>query len=184
MSIPSCGGNANSGYAKTSFRELGVRFGFEYPLSYGKPEVDRTGLPHLVTVGILPLAQNTEWYPLDPIITITLLNSKYYGTDVSSSLEGRLTEYKAGFPYLDFRLLARSPVTIDGAYGEEIVFSHTWTPNMYEGQKGESHPLNGRNVYFYSDGVIWEFSLASSFGTAEKANADFEHILQTFKILD
>ena len=48
----------------------------------------------------------------------------------------------------------------------------------------DPYPRQGRRIYFYSDGVIWELTLDLLLGEAETANADFEHLLETFQILE
>jgi len=41
-----------------------------------------------------------------------------------------------------------------------------------------------REVYFDYNGLIWRIDIRSDSTTAEEDKADFEHVLQTFKILN
>jgi hypothetical protein len=177
--LPGCGG-----YREFIFREDNAHFSFEYPASYSKPYVDMTGLPELVSGETHRLIQDGEKVSVFSVMGFVILNPEYYSTNVSALLEKDLREYESGFNYLEFKLLERSQISVSGIQGEQIIFSHMWKPEGYIGQKGEPYPWRGRTVYFYSNGAIWEYYLDSPLSTADQANADFEHILQTFKILE
>jgi hypothetical protein len=42
----------------------------------------------------------------------------------------------------------------------------------------------GRCVYFDQGGLVWMIRVTSTEEVAEETKADFEHILETFKVLD
>ena len=103
-------------------------------------------------------------------------------------LEEYLREWEASeavFIYSDFQLLERSQVTVSGINGEQIVYSYTEIRGVGQRKTDEDpYPMQGRRIYFYSNGVIWELTLDLLLSEAETANADFEHLLETFQILD
>jgi hypothetical protein len=143
-----------------------------------------TSLPELVSGETHRLIGSGENVSVFSVMGFVILNPEYYSTNASALLDKDLREYESGFNYLEFRLLERSQISVSGVQGEQIIFSHMWKPEGFLGQKGEPYPWKGREVYFYYNGVIWKFDVDSPLSNWEQANSDFEHILQTFKILD
>jgi hypothetical protein len=88
--------------------------------------------------------------------------------------------------YKDFRILERSPVSIIGEQGEKVVYSYLWEPPLRpEGSMGdEPKPTETRMVLFVHKNILWKLEIESSPSNAETTKADFEHIKQTFKILN
>ena len=185
LGITGCAGPTNSAYREFTLRMGSTHFSFEYPASYQKPHVDWTALPQLTSVTILHVIGNGGESSIDSHIGIYLMYSKYYSTDAKALLESDLAEYENGSYVSDFKLLDRSQISVSGIQGEQFSYSHTWYPDALSPKSsGNPYPMLGRIIYFYSDGVIWELSVDSPLSTAEQAKIDFDHILQTFKILD
>jgi hypothetical protein len=107
--------------------------------------------------------------------------------------------------YPDFVLLERSMVSVGGISAEQIVwsgginsssvrlpapFSCSLFPVMLENVREKYTtfvlPTHVRDVYFEYGGLIWIIQVTSSpiQNEVDQAKADFEHVLQTFKILD
>ncbi len=83
--------------------------------------------------------------------------------------------------YSSPNLMERNPIAINGIRGEMIVWTCKWYPDYYRGNKWDA---SIREVYFDYDGVIWYIEFDSHMDRAEQSKADFEHVLQTFKILN
>jgi uncharacterized protein YjbK len=82
-------------------------------------------------------------------------------------------------------ILERSTVIINGIPGELIVYSHKLGV-IEERLPYESSKIIriNRTVYFDHSGLIWGIEIESDEDKAEQAKADFEHLLETFRILD
>ena len=83
-----------------------------------------------------------------------------------------------------FDLLERSPVTVAGFAGEKIIYvSNTLLP--FPSSSVEEQPLQiTRAVYFNVGNDVWIIEAQYESDMAERVSADFDHILQTFKILN
>lgn len=76
-----------------------------------------------------------------------------------------------------FKLLERSPVTVSGVEGEMIVYVVDWfLPRPQEVKYIKS-------VYFDYDGLIWNIEGEAEMEMVDQMKADFDYILETFKIL-
>lgn len=67
----------------------------------------------------------------------------------------------------------RSSLVVAGITGEQVIYHDARMPNTPE----------AREVFFDYDGRVWNICICSTDGFAEQARLDFEHIIQTFKIL-
>jgi hypothetical protein len=83
-----------------------------------------------------------------------------------------------------FILLERNPVIVDGFPGEQIVYvNDTLLP--FPSGSGEGRPLQIiRAIYFNVGNDVWTIEAESEMSMADQVKADFEHIIQTLKILD
>ncbi len=66
-----------------------------------------------------------------------------------------------------------SSIIVAGLTGDQVVYHDPRQPNAPE----------VREVFFDYDGRIWDLYIYSEAALAEQARLDFEHIIQTFKIL-
>jgi len=95
-------------------------------------------------------------------------------------LDFDLDHRQQGLP--DFRLLERSTITIAGVKGERIAYSYS---GFYFSSEHAPQTGTAYKAYFDSKGLIWKLSLiADEYAAAERAKSDFEHLLETFRILD
>jgi len=78
----------------------------------------------------------------------------------------------------DFRLLERSSTMVGTIRAEQVVFSYSTS----------AFELNlavvERRTYFDHGGLIYNLWVSTDQRVADTANADFEHLLKTFKFLD
>ncbi|MBN1643307.1 MAG: hypothetical protein JW856_00580 [Dehalococcoidales bacterium] len=85
--------------------------------------------------------------------------------------------------WADYKLLDKYELTIDGVHAYRIDYQNR---NIIPAIAGVSGPRIEviREVDFDANGFSWMIQMSSDSSTAEADKADFEHILQTFKILD
>ena len=88
--------------------------------------------------------------------------------------------------FRDFNILERFPIMMAGEPGEEVVLSYLWeSPDSPEGlSKVNSEPTVHRIIMFTHKNNLWWLQIDSPESYADSAKADFEHIKQTFKILN
>jgi hypothetical protein len=81
-------------------------------------------------------------------------------------------------------ILERTTININGISGELVVYSSK-VGLIPEAPLESSEIVRiNRTVCFDYGGLIWIIIIESDEDKADQAKADFEHILQTFKILD
>lgn len=89
---------------------------------------------------------------------------------------------EGGKKWPSFELLERSLVSVAGFSAEQVVYIDTLLP--FPSGSGEDQPLQiTRAVYFNDGNSLWIIESKSEVGMADQVKADYEHILQTFKIL-
>jgi len=89
-------------------------------------------------------------------------------------------DYPIYYEYSEFKLLERSPVMIGTITGEQIIFSST----LHSFDK--MIPVITRKVYFDHNGLIYTIMMSIMSidpNIVDTANADFDHILETFEFL-
>ncbi len=85
----------------------------------------------------------------------------------------------------DFRILERFPVTIAGESGEELAYYYFWRPPVNLELQGEQpKPVIVRRSIFTHDNLFYRIQLNSIESYADTDKVDFEHVVQTFKIID
>ena len=175
------------GYELYSFEQGFAHFSFEKPKDYFLPEEN----------GIKIQDNDYEWLlfwrnlKLSPgigyaqSINILIIKISPEHPNASAEVESTIAEKKRR--YHDFVLLERSFTSVDGIPAEQIVWSFGAGSSSTSLPKATViTPTLVRDVYFEHDGFIWNIGVSSRplQNEAEQAKADFEHILQTFKILD
>jgi hypothetical protein len=81
----------------------------------------------------------------------------------------------------EFRILERFPVNVLGNPGEEVIYSYK---RIFEDSRIAPVPSISRELMFTRDQRLWWFSIDSPESSDESAKSDFEHLIQTFKILE
>jgi hypothetical protein len=171
---------ADSYYSKFSVREGICKYSFEYPSHYGKPFLDTSAGDAQTTVSI------TVPYHEEEIINIILVISVYKKNEDQLSSANSLVEYylrlyESG-GVLDFSLIEKSQKSVIGRDGILIVYSHTNPLDAYPGK--ESVTDLTREVIFENDGLMWSISVTYDQKTPDSAESDFQHVLETLKIIE
>ncbi len=177
LSVISC---ERSGY-ETFTLERGIgHFSVEYPASYDIAKVEvRNDEEHIYThvAFISPYLKKEQVYTT---IHFQVDTKSDNFPNAEAMLEFLLSFHEK---WEDFKLLDRGSITVNGIQAQQIVYSYTSFPELVY-HKDTKVSVTVREVYFDYGGLIWEISISSNTSTAEAANVHFEHILQTFKILN
>jgi hypothetical protein len=176
------------GYRTFSFNKV-ARFSFEYPAHYEKYSAHATVEKKTIYIGFLdrvPSKGSTNGF-----IYIYVEGAGDTYPDAAAALEDTLS----GFVEPDYydedaeeepkRLLERSTITVDGIPAELIVYSYGY--DYIRDSTSDSWVILiriAREVYFDYDDLIWNLVIESDEDRADVAEADFEHLLETFQILD
>jgi len=170
-----------SGYKRFTLREGDAHFSFHYPKDYKNALTDiGSGYTWVTFERLLPdEVQAVSWF------TVTV--------DKAGTGRGEYTDAKDALEYdisirskLDnYQLLERSPVSVAGVAGEQLIWSHfSFSPYIKGESPKETKPMFSRHVYFDHGGLIWGISMTSIEKMAEETEQYFEHLLETFRILD
>jgi hypothetical protein len=115
------------------------------------------------------------------IYVIVSDSKKYWGESYSATddLEGLLEDVAE---WENFELLERAPLTVAGIEGEMVAYlmDKLMPVPREDGQRLEYH----RAVYFEYNGLIWIIEAECNQEIMDQVKADFEHIVETFTILD
>jgi hypothetical protein len=177
-----------SSYTRFTLREGDARFFFEYPRNYEEM------FTHVYS-GWAAVSFERSLVEEDQVIERSYLRVDVYeagrrgNSDAEAALEDEITSFATDENYRDFEVIDRSPVTIAGVAGEQVTFSYCFfesDPVMDDEGPHFKLPITliVRCAYFDHAGFIWEIFLQSTEGMVEEDEAHFEHILETFTILD
>jgi len=115
------------------------------------------------------------------VIEISIYAPRDSPTIPQSAIERIENDISDSSKWENFELLERYPVTVSGVEGELIAFVIDWfLPFGEEWPDLQYH----RRFYFDFDGLIWTITAMSEMEMVDQVKADFEHILETFEILD
>lgn len=177
-----------SSYAKYTTHKESVRFSFEYPRSY--EEMSTYEFPFLVMVSFdRSIVEENQLLERSYLCVTAREASLLDNPDAKAALEDEIAKFATNKNNRDFEIIDRSPVTIAGLVGERVEFSYCHFRDDpfidYEGPYVEL-PITSivRCAYFDHDGFVWAIFLKSTEGLAEEDKAHFEHILETFTILE
>jgi hypothetical protein len=175
----SCG---SSDYRLFSLKEGIGHFSLEYPPEYSVTRIDirndatsqytDIGLSSPPVAGSPGLNEISIYaWPVDGNETATLV------------LDSMLA--RADTIFQDFELLQRFSVMIGDMEGQAAIFSWTASPAVSSGEPGEiTLPAVSRIVCFRHADLAWEIHIASDLTTQESAEIEFQHIIETFQILN
>ena len=183
------------GYTSLIMKQGIAHFSFEYPEQYKgywwskfygwRNDPDAA---YDATKVLLIGRSHRSTLPQRPYISIYVSPSEPYETSAKNVAKRRLRFINDP----NFQLLGENIVTISGEEGYKVVDIRT--PAFYGtffpiGQDPpppppEATPGVMRQVFFISGDLLWEIRMFSPQDIAEATEAEFDHILQTFKILD
>jgi hypothetical protein len=90
-------------------------------------------------------------------------------------------EIEAGKKWPSFKFLERTKVNVAGFSAEQVVYTLDMLFHV-SSDSGEERPTKVYRYVYFKDGTsLW--CIESESELADRVKADFEHILQTFKIL-
>jgi hypothetical protein len=177
---------SNPEYKLYAFKK-GINFSFEYPSHYKIKTVyaysKDKGIGGVRFWDQLP----SDWYWTDTLYVIV--------EDKSLSAQEAITDIESNL--LEKEILEKETITMAGMQGEMLVYSYKASlPSAPPGGIGCSprkipaveDPDKIRRIvrtaYFSNGKQLWSMEIGTSESKAEQFKADFEHILQTFKILN
>lgn len=169
---------ASPGYILETLSKRDIDLSFEYPVGYEKSDpnpYERTDI-EMEVVGERYLALYNET-KTSKQINIQLWNP----TADYPNAKARLDYYAANIVNTgeNPEISERSPLRVAGVDGEKLVFTYT----MENAQDMPSR-IYCWVAAFDSKGQIWFIILATNIEPPDEAQADFEHLVNTFKILD
>jgi hypothetical protein len=195
------------GYSIFVDRNEICKLSFEYPSQYnhrkdGPRVVDYAfgkfyflGLepPGIDTTVVIPDARNVTSTPAKvngPPMSLTIMVTRVdvpnepggyqHPTDAKSMLESRVNGAFKNSLNPDFKILERSSIVVSSIQAERVRYVF----NNIVQLKGDKFLMIEDSVCFDSGGVIWEISSTCFEECTEQAKADFDHVIQTFKILN
>ena len=104
-------------------------------------------------------------------------------------LESDVSIYSTSEQYTDFEIIETNTFTVDGIEGDLRIFSY-YNPNspILGPPPGTTLKLPAsmvaRFAYFDYRGYIVELKISSTKEATEQANREFEHLLETFRIIE
>jgi hypothetical protein len=175
--INSCGDS--TAYKSFTMQEGPARFSFEYNSPFELVEYSVSDQYHLTGVTLTgPTQKEIRDYP--SIQVIIFFEPDEYSPDAETTLETWLTKasWSSGF-----ELWEKSEIIVDNITAIQAIYSETNILPIDRG--GEEVPKEiWRRVHFDYNGMIWTITLNSNYYTYDTDNKIFEHVLQTFQILD
>jgi hypothetical protein len=178
--LTSCG---SSDYKVFSLREGIGYFSVEYPSAYTVTRIDirNDATSRYTDVGLS--SPQVGGHPGLNEISIYAWPSADGNETASLVLDGMLA--KAETIFQDFKLLQRFSVMIGDMEGQGAIFSWTASPvSPAGGSEAGTLPAVSRLVCFRHGELAWEIHVASDSAAQAEAGADFQHIIDTFQILN
>jgi hypothetical protein len=182
------GFQCNSEYKRFSNVDGIGHFRFEYPYDYNNVSL-RFSPDEFVDAVIKREVVKNGWSDKSIYIFVT---SPSFFQKVHSEVHNaatRLEETIADLTdiYEVMQIKNRSQIVIDGIEGEEIVAvydsrsGHSPNASLPGTPESPSLIIVERHAYFDHNGSIWEIISRSTENVSEKAKADYEHVIETFK---
>lgn len=186
------GCNTN-GYRSISVHNSIARFSFEYSTYYrdieGPTELDgltsvRLLAPkkHAQSSGLDPFGNKTDTVTVEYVpatIKVLIYDARDRNGTAREDMENWLGKFKDSF-----NIIERSTMVVDGVTGEYVYFSSSPLLSLTKTADGGNPTQYTRSIYFDHDGLVWQIEAEYESEMVERVYADFDHIVQTFKILD
>ncbi len=191
----SCGGNEVKIYSpidnfggndyETFVADEGIpHFSFEYPSYYAVGYQSMPGVPS-TNAGLhsVPIEEFYEGSVKDIDIHIHYTGGGF--PDAETAMKERIAQIKRE---TNVQIREQVRIIIAGIEGWELVASFEEKPFPPPGDDAglprDPEHIISRDLFFDYQGMMWQISLYTDVGSYEQTNADFEHVLGTFRILD
>jgi hypothetical protein len=169
--------NSTPGYITETFTKRGINFSFEYPEDYEKFETGYEEENDEVDYIVLQYSASTYNGTFRKVINIQLWNPTEDWHDAVTKLDYYLAHL--GDTGQDPEVKERSALQIAGVAGEKAVFSVVMSDITNIPNK-----LTGWIAAFDYGEQIWFLVVTTNMETPDEVEADFAHIIESFKFLD
>ncbi len=160
-------------YKTFIYPEDDPHFSFEYPSHYETGDIN-TPYGELVPLSFILYLPDKSSYLLSEfeigVYPISIINSETIIEDVYS----RISEDDSGF-----QILKEGSIIISSVTAQWISFSYPYHSNF----SNKDHTLIDEIVVFEQGQVVWEIAAYYDDKVAEEKEAEFQHIIDTFKII-
>jgi hypothetical protein len=178
LTVASSCASSLDGYKLVTQNKGFAHFTFECPAQYVRPlwRLPRVEMKQNFTR--LFTYHRDKKIPIDSIIEVIawrVMDSASYD-NAEDLMKQRLSMFGRE---LDFEIKEYLSVQVTGISAQGFMFTYSAL-----GVGSDSVPGVRRAVFFDHNGVIWEISMVSDSTRTEAAKADFDHLLETFIILD
>lgn len=172
-------GCARTSYERVTINEGFALFSFEYPFSFEKSSI-QAGTEGFSTADVFVGQRHDGSNRYELLLGVTVLKAGEGQKENAESWSNSCLEtYKE--VESDFNLISRSSVEINAHNAEQVIISYTMTPPYID---EEPVATTERYVMFDHNGSIYWIMVIHDSGLVETANAYFEHMLDTFEILN
>jgi len=172
-------------YRKFTFLNAFSDFSFEYPRFHHVISTNGAFDGSPIASVFIALIQIKA--PQDEYIDISIRETSATFPSYNVLLEHNLNVAQKGQGADEFKLLERTGIIIDGVAGEKIAYSYYRHPEAVFKNNQFIKPAPIPAISFVScfekNGFIWEINVEAIANRSEKAKADFEHIISSFKFL-
>jgi len=184
--------NCSNGY-KLLTEDKGIaHFSFEYPADLNE-ETIRSSMDDYICVFIIRRVVKDGWWDKDLYVLAEKIPIQRFEAEIHDAvtmIEKYISDVKDSFEV--FQVLEKSSVNIGGVSGEQVVYTFdAFSRRMplldapLEGEPaGPSLVWIGRLICFDHNGLVWFIKMESTEETDEQTKLDFEHFIETFRILE
>ncbi|MDD5082830.1 MAG: hypothetical protein PHU08_05595 [Dehalococcoidales bacterium] len=190
-------GCINSGYRSIKVEDQICSYSFEYPASYtvDGPSVEDNSDWRYSTIGVsaprasrtmkVPDVESSEWRTYEvrytPLGVSIFVRDSSVRPDLPRKSVDRIISLNQDNTY--FKVLDNSGIIVDGNRAEQLAYEDA--PFSFITPTDSKPQLKyERDVFFDYNGLNWHISMTSDIELRSEADSIFEHIVQTFKILD
>jgi hypothetical protein len=167
VTVPILAGCNTSQYKTYTLKHDAVHFSFEYPSSY-KKQSEYLQSSELAPIGIRFVHRQPNAPSKDTVFAVNISRPAPEWPDAKGAVARIISLGNT------IQVTEQSPITVAGISGELVVYLDSRMPNT----------PSVREVFFVFDGLLWNIGIYSDESEADQAKVDFDHILQTFKILE
>jgi hypothetical protein len=165
--VPILSGCNTSQYKTYTLKHGSVHFSFEYPSSY-KKQSEYLRPSEDAPIGIRFIHRQPDAPGKDTVFGLNISQPSPEWPDAKGAVARIISLGNT------IQVTEQSPITVAGISGELVAYLDSRMPNT----------PSVREAFFVFDGLLWNIGIYSDVSKADQAKADFDYILQTFKILE